>query len=78
MTTTTLTWTGTGVRESTACAVVRYHGATNTRGSRWIATIKRGADAPWRASLPYQEGPIAPRPPPRAFSCLPLAPRPSR
>jgi hypothetical protein len=59
MTTATLTWTGTGVRESTACAVVRYHGATNTRGSRWIATIKRGADVTWRASLPYQDGPIA-------------------
>ena len=53
-----LNWTGTHVTGSTACAVVRYHGPTNTRGSRWIATIKRGGDETWRASVPFQDGPV--------------------
>ena len=51
-------WTGTHVSGSTACAVVKYHGPTNNRGSRWIATIKRGRGEVWRASVPFQEGPI--------------------
>jgi hypothetical protein len=41
--------------------VVTYAPATNTRGSRWIATIKRGnatADR-FRASVPYADGPDA-------------------
>lgn len=41
--------------------VVEYHGATNTRGSRWIATVTRGHD--WadrfRAAVPYESGPDA-------------------
>jgi len=53
-----LNWTGTHVSGSTACAVVRYHGPTNSRGSRWIATIKRGGDEIWRASVPFQDGPV--------------------
>jgi len=52
-------WTGTHVSGSTACAVVKYHGPTNSRGSRWTATITRGADCKWRASVPFSEGPIA-------------------
>jgi len=38
--------------------VVRYSGPTNTRGSRWFATIKRGADCTWRGSAAFEEGPI--------------------
>jgi hypothetical protein len=51
-------WTGSCVSGSHACAVVRYAGATDTRGSRWLATIKRDNDNAWRASATYQEGPI--------------------
>jgi len=42
-------------------AVVQYVGATNTRGSRWRASIRRGvgADNVWRASVPYADGPDA-------------------
>ena len=52
-------WTGSHVSGSTACAVVKYHGPTNSRGSRWIATITRGADCKWRASVTFADGPIA-------------------
>ena len=51
-------WTGTYVSGSTACAVVRYHGPTNTKGSRWIATITRGIDVVWRGTVPHSDGPI--------------------
>jgi hypothetical protein len=42
-------------------AVVEYAAATDTRGSRWRATIRRGAgrDNIWRASVPYADGPDA-------------------
>jgi hypothetical protein len=59
MTNRTITWTGTHVSGSTACAVVKYRGPTNTRGSLWIATIKRGGDEIWRASVPFQDGPLS-------------------
>ena len=42
-------------------AIVKYCGATDTRGSRWIATIRRGqtrADVV-RVSVPYADGPDA-------------------
>jgi hypothetical protein len=58
MTDTTFHWTGTHVSGSRACAVVRYAGATDTRGSRWLATIKRDPDTTWRGSATFQEGPI--------------------
>jgi hypothetical protein len=32
---------------------VRYSGPTNHRGSRWFATCRRGVDATYRASGPY-------------------------
>jgi hypothetical protein len=54
----TILWTGTHVSGSTACAVVRYHAPTDTKGSRWFATIKRGGDEIWRASVPFQDGPL--------------------
>jgi hypothetical protein len=58
MTDTTFHWTGTHVSGSRACAVVRYAGATDIRGSRWLATIKRDSDTTWRGSATFQEGPI--------------------
>lgn len=51
-------WTGACVSGSTACAIVRYSGPTNTRGSRWLATIKRGGGEIWRASVPFADGPL--------------------
>jgi hypothetical protein len=51
-------WTGTHVSGSTACAVVRYHGPTDTKGSRWIATITRGIDVVWRGTVCFTDGPI--------------------
>jgi hypothetical protein len=54
-----LHWTGSHVSGSRACAVVRYKGAIDTRGSRWLATIKRDSNITWRGSATYQEGPIA-------------------
>lgn len=42
-------------------AIVKYRGATDTRGSRWVATIRRGqtrADVV-RATVPYADGPDA-------------------
>ena len=52
-------WTGTNVSGSTACAVVKYCGPTNTRGSRWIASIRRDRETVWRGSVPFQDGPIS-------------------
>ena len=43
---------------SRACAVVKYHGPTNSQGSRWIATIRRDSSNVWRASVPFLDGPI--------------------
>ena len=36
----------------------RYAGPTNSRGSRWLATIKRDASTVWRGSATFEEGPI--------------------
>lgn len=66
MTTTTaadqtfLAWSGHSVQGSSACAVVKYHGPTNTRGSRWIATLKRSSQTgdQWRASATFEDGPL--------------------
>lgn len=51
-------WTGTHVSGSTACAMVRYCGPTDRRGSRWLATIRRDAGTVWRASVPFADGPL--------------------
>ena len=42
-------------------AVVEYRGATDTRGSRWRATIRRGNTAADKfcAVVPYADGPDA-------------------
>jgi hypothetical protein len=41
--------------------LVKYAGATDTKGSRWIATLTRGigAENRYRASVPYADGPDA-------------------
>jgi hypothetical protein len=54
------TWDGHSLSPSFGKAVtVKYHGATNTRGSRWVASVKRDRHTTWRASATYQDGPIA-------------------
>jgi hypothetical protein len=58
MTTTEFQWTGSHVSGSRACAVVRYSGPTDTRGSRWLATVKRDSQTTWRGSATFEEGPI--------------------
>jgi hypothetical protein len=42
-------------------AVVEYRGATDTRGSLWVATIRRGNTAADRfcAAVPFADGPDA-------------------
>ena len=41
--------------------VVKYHGPTDTKGSRWTATIRRGSQRQdvFRASVSFNEGPDA-------------------
>ena len=51
-------WEGSYVSGSTACAVVKYLGATDTRGSRWSARINRGSEATWSATVAFEDGPI--------------------
>jgi hypothetical protein len=48
-------WTGSYVLGSTACAVVRYSGASR----RWTASIRRDQETVWRGSVPFEDGPIA-------------------
>ena len=38
--------------------IVKYKGATDTKGSQWIATLKRDGRN-LRASVPFADGPIA-------------------
>lgn len=33
--------------------IVKYHGPTNSRGSRWTATIDRGGDYKFKATAAY-------------------------
>jgi len=54
-----LEWTGHSVRGSEgSCALVKYLGPTDYRGSRWKATIMRDAETKWSATASYNEGPI--------------------
>lgn len=52
-------WTGTRVEGSKAAAVVKYTPATSKRCSRWTATLNRGRDCIYRASVPFDQGPMA-------------------
>lgn len=58
-TATAYNWTGTHVQGSTISAVVKYHGPTDKRCSRWIATLKRGKNDVHRASVSFSDGPMA-------------------
>ena len=51
-------WTGSHVSGSHPAIVVRYVGATNHRGSRWFASLKRDSETTWRASVSFQDGPL--------------------
>ena len=51
-------WEGSYVSGSTACAVVKYLGATDTKGSRWSARITRDRETKWRGAVPFEDGPI--------------------
>ena len=51
-------WSGGHMNGSRPCAVVKYHGPTNSKCSRWIATIRRDPGDVWRASVPFLDGPV--------------------
>jgi hypothetical protein len=51
-------WSGSYVTGSYCAIVVKYHGATNSRGSRWIATLKRDSVTTWRATVTFNDGPL--------------------
>ena len=52
-------WNGHSLSPSYGIAVtVKYHGATNTRGSRWVASVKHDRHTTWRASATYDDGPL--------------------
>lgn len=53
------TWNGHSITNSRPAVVVRYSGPTNTRGSRWLATLKRDAKTTWRGSTTFENGPVA-------------------
>ena len=57
----TYLWTGSLLQGSRPVVVVKYHGPTDTRGSKWIATYQPGTrpGATYRASAPFHDGPIA-------------------
>lgn len=50
-------WVGSHINGSRACAVVKYRGPL-TKGSRWLATIKRDSNHIWKGSATFEEGPI--------------------
>lgn len=53
-------WTGTHLSGASPVVIVKYHGPTNYRGSRWIATCQRDANSkPLRAEASFSDGPIA-------------------
>jgi len=51
-------WTGSYVSGSHPAIVVRYCGPTSARGSRWFASLKRDSETTWRASVPFEDGPL--------------------
>jgi hypothetical protein len=54
------TWNGHSLSPSFGLAVtVKYQGATNTRCSRWVASVKHDRHTTWRASVTYDDGPLA-------------------
>jgi hypothetical protein len=57
--TTQYLWDGHGIRGSLATVTVKYHGPTNTKGSRWKATVKRDRDTTLSATATFEDGPVA-------------------
>jgi hypothetical protein len=55
----TYQWDGHGIRGSAPVVVVKYHGPTNTRGSRWKATLKRDSQTTYTAMATFEDGPVA-------------------
>ena len=51
-------WTGHYLSPCGIAVAVKYYGPTNTRGSRWVATLRR-SDVNLRAAVPFDDGPIA-------------------
>ena len=52
-------WTGSHVTASHAAIVVKYAGPTDHRCSRWVAMCRRGAGETYKATVSFQDGPIA-------------------
>jgi hypothetical protein len=57
--TTAYFWDGHGIRGSLPTVTVKYHGPTDTRGSRWKATVKRDSSCTMSAMAPFEDGPVA-------------------
>jgi hypothetical protein len=51
-------WDGHGMRGSLPVVTVKYLGATDTRGSRWKATLKRDSQT-YTAMATFEDGPVA-------------------
>lgn len=52
-------FSGDSVLNSNWAIVVKYHGPTNYKCSRWIATLKYGAETATRATVSFSQGPLA-------------------
>jgi len=52
-------WNGSYISGSHPAIIVRYIGPTNTRGSRWLATLKRDSETTWRGYACFEDGPLA-------------------
>jgi hypothetical protein len=52
-------WTGTHISPCLCAAVVKYLSPTNSKGSRWKASIKRDSETTWTATVPFNDGPVA-------------------
>jgi len=54
-----LEWNGHSVNGSKgSCALVKYLGPTDYKGSRWKATVSRDSETMWSAIASYDDGPI--------------------
>lgn len=51
-------WNGYSITGSMPTVTVKYHGPTNTRGSKWKATLKRDSSTTLSATATFEDGPI--------------------
>lgn len=51
-------WTGMRVEHTLPCAVVKYLGPTDSRCSRWSATVMRGHKEGYRHVVSFDQGPL--------------------